>query len=53
MAARKLIDRWHVGSDPEQFAINKDGKVFDVYPPNATGAKAAEKVCKSLKDSKP
>jgi len=26
VAARKLIDRWHVGSDPEQFAISKDGK---------------------------
>src|SRR5881296_2733703 len=25
-AARKLTDRWHVGSDPEQFAISKDGK---------------------------
>ena len=24
--ARKLIDRWHVGSDPEQLAISKDGK---------------------------
>src|SRR5204863_9915541 len=24
--ARKLIDRWHVGSDPEQFAISSDGK---------------------------
>src|SRR5437762_4621851 len=24
--ARKLIDRWHVGSDPEQFAISKDGR---------------------------
>jgi YVTN family beta-propeller protein len=23
--ARKLTDRWHVGSDPEQFAISKDG----------------------------
>src|SRR5499426_1541373 len=22
----KLIDRWHIGSDPEQFAISKDGK---------------------------
>src|SRR6201984_2208881 len=22
----RLIDRWHVGSDPEQFAISKDGK---------------------------
>src|SRR5256885_10471699 len=26
VAAHKLIDRWHVGSDPEQFAISKDGK---------------------------
>src|ERR1700719_595072 len=25
-SARKLIDRWHVGSDPEQFAISNDGK---------------------------
>src|SRR5215831_4103689 len=25
-AVHKLIDRWHVGSDPEQFAISKDGK---------------------------
>src|SRR5256714_15160331 len=25
-ATRKLIDRWHVGSDPGQFAISKDGK---------------------------
>jgi YVTN family beta-propeller protein len=25
-ATRKLIDRWHVGSDPEEFAISKDGK---------------------------
>ena len=25
--ARKLIDRWHVGSDPEQFAISRDGKL--------------------------
>src|SRR4029077_20605057 len=24
--AGKLVDRWHVGSDPEQFAISKDGK---------------------------
>src|SRR6202008_4831384 len=24
--ARKLVDRWHVGSDPEQFAVSKDGK---------------------------
>src|SRR5437870_5603115 len=27
VSARKLVDRWHVGSDPEQFAINKDGKL--------------------------
>jgi YVTN family beta-propeller protein len=25
-SAGKLIDRWHVGSDPEQFAISRDGK---------------------------
>src|SRR5437899_11066999 len=25
-AARKLVDRWHVGSDPEQFVVSKDGK---------------------------
>ena len=24
--ARKLIDHWHIGSDPEQFAISRDGK---------------------------
>lgn len=24
--ARKLTDRWHAGSDPEEFAISKDGK---------------------------
>src|SRR6266516_6749291 len=24
--AHKLIDRWHVGSDPEQFAISNDGR---------------------------
>ncbi len=23
---RKLVQRWHVGSDPEQFALSKDGK---------------------------
>ena len=27
VSAKKLIDRWHVGSDPEQFAISKDGKL--------------------------
>src|SRR5437870_10050766 len=27
VSARKLVDRWHVGSDPEQFAISKDGKL--------------------------
>src|ERR1043166_8703253 len=25
-STRKLTNRWHVGSDPEQFAISKDGK---------------------------
>ena len=25
-SSRKLVQRWHVGSDPEQFAISKDGK---------------------------
>jgi YVTN family beta-propeller protein len=25
-ATHKLIDRWHVGSDPEQFAISRNGK---------------------------
>jgi YVTN family beta-propeller protein len=24
--ARKMVDRWHIGSDPEQFAITTDGK---------------------------
>lgn len=24
-AQRKMVDRWHVGSDPEQFAISNDG----------------------------
>jgi YVTN family beta-propeller protein len=23
---RKLVDRWHIGSDPEQFAISRDGQ---------------------------
>lgn len=32
----------------EYRAINQDGKVFDVYPPNASGAKEAEKVFQSL-----
>ena len=27
VSTRKVIDRWHVGSDPEQFAISKDGKL--------------------------
>src|SRR3954464_11723352 len=24
-AARKVIDKWHAGSDPEQFAVSRDG----------------------------
>jgi len=27
VSARKVIDRWHVGSDPEQLAISQDGKL--------------------------
>src|SRR5438876_11444112 len=30
------------------YAINKDGKVFDVYPPDSRGAEDAEKVFLSL-----
>ncbi len=25
-AARRVVQRWHVGSDPEQFALSRDGK---------------------------
>jgi hypothetical protein len=32
----------------EYRAINKDGKIFDVYPPDSPGAKDAEKVFLSL-----
>jgi hypothetical protein len=32
----------------EYRAINKDGQIFDVYPPDAKGAEAAEKVFHSL-----
>ena len=32
----------------EYRAINKDGKIFDVYPPDAQGAEAAEEVFRSL-----
>ncbi len=37
----------------EYRAINKDGQVFDVYPPNAAGAKAAEKIYESLTKPNP
>jgi hypothetical protein len=37
----------------EYRAINKEGKVFDVYPPDAAGAKAAEKVYEKIKNAKP
>jgi hypothetical protein len=37
----------------EYRAINKEGKVFDVYPPNAAGAKAARKVYESLTNPTP
>ena len=26
-AQRKMVERWHVGSDPEQFAISNDGRM--------------------------
>ena len=34
-------------------AINKEGKIFDVYPPDANGAEAAEKIYQSLIQSAP
>lgn len=37
----------------EYRAINKEGKIFDVYPLDASGAKAAEKVYETLKLTKP
>jgi len=37
----------------EYRAINKEGNIFDVYPPNAAGAKEAEKVYETLKSLKP
>jgi len=37
----------------EYRAFSKSGEVFDVYPPNAAGAKAAEKVFKALTQPKP
>ena len=37
----------------EYRAVNKAGQVFDVYPPNAAGAGAAEKVYESLTRPKP
>ena len=32
----------------EYRAINKQGKIFDVYPPDSSGAAKAEKLFKSL-----
>lgn len=49
--AASLQHFWRVDvsrSRVEYRAINKEGKVFDVYPPNAAGARAAEKVYDSL-----
>ena len=37
----------------EYRAVDKTGQVFDVYPPNAAGAKAADKVYESLIRPKP
>ena len=37
----------------EYRAVNKAGQVFDVYPPNAAGANAAEKIYESLTQPQP
>lgn len=37
----------------EYRAVNKAGQIFDVYPPDAAGAKAAETVYESLTRSRP
>jgi hypothetical protein len=37
----------------EYRAINKEGRIFDVYPPSAAGAKEAERVYETLKLAKP
>jgi len=37
----------------EYRAVNKTGQVFDVYPPGAAGANAAERVYESLTQPKP
>ena len=51
MKAASIQHFWCVDvtrSRVEYRAINKEGKVFDVYPPNAAGAKAARKIYESL-----
>ncbi len=40
-------------SKVEYRAVDKTGQVFDVYPPNAAGAKAADKIYESLMRPKP
>jgi hypothetical protein len=40
-------------SSVEYRAVSKEGKVFDVYPPKAAGAKEAEKTYGKIKDTKP
>ena len=40
-------------SKVEYRAVNKTGQVFDVYPPNAAGANAAERIYESLTRPKP
>ncbi len=47
---------WCVDVSPKRVeyrAINKDGKVFDVYPSDAKGAKEAEEIFSSLTQSAP
>jgi hypothetical protein len=54
--AASLQHFWQVDvsrSRVEYRAINKEGKIFDVYPPSAAGAKAAERVYDMLRNEKP
>jgi acid phosphatase type 7 len=53
--AASLQHFWCVDVSPnrvEYRALNKQGQVFDVYPPDAAGAKAAEEVYESLRQPK-
>lgn len=50
--AASLQHFWYVdvnGNRVEYRAFNRDGRIFDVYPPHAAGAKEAEQVYESLR----